>query len=721
MSTFFASTAKGIEGLLLEELKALGAESTRETRAGVYFEGDIKLAYKACLWSRLANNIYLPLLNFKAKDGDELYREVMKLDWLEHMASDGSFRIDVDGKHSTINHPHFIAQRIKDAIVDQIRDKLGRRPSIHADKPDIVLHAYVKGDEFSLNLDLSGESLHRRGYRLESGKAPLKETLAAAVLIRAGWLEELKKPEPVLFDPMCGTGTLLIEAALMAYDIAPGLNRDYFGFLGWRQHRKSIWQELLEDAKSRANKALESPKAIIYGSDNHPHAISKAESNIKKAGLFNYIRVEKEDATKLEPAVVDSGLIICNPPYGERLELTQGELNQLFREFGQNLKIHYGYWRVAIFTGNPESVKSIGMRPSKIYKFFNGLLPCELLKFEVKEDSFKREESHPDKFIRQAKALQEQGLSEQVKGLLNRLIKNEKHLRSWRKRDNIQCYRLYDADIPEYSAAIDIYEHYIHIQEYQAGKDIDPKVAHQHLVEIMAATQAFTQAMWEHIYIKQRQRQKGENQYEKLDAKQEFFQVHEDPAIFWVNFSDYLDTGLFLDHRIMRQKVAEASNGKTLLNLFAYTCSASVHAALAGAKKVTSVDMSHTYLDWGKRNFVLNAIPVSKHEFIQADCLQWLEQEVQKFDVIFLDPPSFSNSKRMEGTLDVQRDHVRLIELAIKLLKPNGKLYFSNNLRSFKLDHEALDAFKIVDISKATISPDFVRRPNIHHCFEITQ
>ncbi|MDO8953284.1 MAG: bifunctional 23S rRNA (guanine(2069)-N(7))-methyltransferase RlmK/23S rRNA (guanine(2445)-N(2))-methyltransferase RlmL [Gammaproteobacteria bacterium] len=720
MPTFFASTAKGIEGLLFEELKTLGATSVRETRAGVYFEGDIQTAYRVCLWSRIANSVYLPLLNFIAKDGDELYREVMKLDWLEHMASDGSFRIDVDGKHTTINHPHFIGQRIKDAIVDQIRDKLGKRPNIQSERPDIVLHAYVKGDEFTLNLDLSGESLHRRGYRQEVGRAPLKETLAAAVLIRAGWPEELKKPEPVLFDPMCGTGTLLIEAALMAYDMAPGLQRPYYGFLGWRQHRKSIWQELLNEAKARAEAGIQASKALIYGSDIDRVTVAKAESNIRRAGLFNYIRVEQDDATKLDAAVVDTGLIVLNPPYGERMDLTEDELSQLFREFGENLKLHYGFWQVAIFTGNPDSVKSIGMRPHKIYKLFNGLLDCELLKFEVKTESFKREESFQNRFVRQAKLLQEQGLSEHAMGIVNRLTKNEKHMRSWRKRDAIQCYRLYDADIPEYAAAIDIYENFVHIQEYQAGKDIDPKVAHQHLVEIVAATQQFTKANWDHIFVKQRLRQKGESQYEKLDQKEEFHIIHEGAAKFWVNFSDYLDTGLFLDHRLMRQKVAEASIGKTLLNLFAYTCSASVHAALLGARMVTSVDMSRTYIDWGKRNFLLNDIPLNKHEFTQADCMQWLETETDKFDVIFIDPPSFSNSKRMDGTFDVQRDHVKLIQMAVKLLKPKGKIFFSNNLRSFKMDYEALQPLNIQDISKTSLSPDFVRRPNIHHGFEIT-
>ncbi|MDF2939364.1 MAG: rlmL-2 [Gammaproteobacteria bacterium] len=718
---FFASTAKGIEGLLFEELKSLGATELRETRAGVYFDGEIELAYKVCLWSRLANNIYLPLLKFKAVDGDALYRETLQIDWLEHLASSGSFRIDVDGKHNTINHPHYIAQKIKDAIVDQIRDKLGKRPNIEAERPDIVLHAYVKGDEFTLNLDLSGESMHRRGYRLESGKAPLKETLAAAVLIRAGWPEQLKKPDPVLFDPMCGTGTLLIEAALMAYDTAPGLSRGYFGFLGWRQHRKSIWQNLIDEAKARSEAALKEPKALIYGSDIHPQAVIKAESNIRRAGLMNFIRVEQADATMLEEAVAESGLIVCNPPYGERLEMEQAELEQLFRKFGQSLKQHYANWSLAIFTGNPESVKSIGLRPVKKYHLFNGLLACELLKFEISEAQFKQEESWQNRIVRQAKLMQEQGLSEHATMLFNRLSKNEKHLRSWRKREAIHCYRLYDADIPEYSAAIDIYEQYVHIQEYLAGKDIDPKVAHQHLVEIAAATQAFTQIGWEHIFIKQRQRQKGLEQYEKLNERGEFYKVQEGDAKLWVNFTDYLDTGLFLDHRLMRQKVAEASKGKTLLNLFAYTCTASVHAALAGAKKVVSVDMSRTYLDWAKRNFSLNHIDLAKHDFIQEDCLQWLDQARDKFDVIFIDPPSFSNSKRMEGTFDVQRDHVNLIQTAMRLLKPQGKLYFSNNLRSFKIDSEALSQYKIHNISKACLPEDFVRRPNIHHCFEIME
>jgi 23S rRNA (guanine2445-N2)-methyltransferase / 23S rRNA (guanine2069-N7)-methyltransferase len=398
MPLFFASCAKNLEGLLREELMSFGALSPKETVAGVYFEGNIALAYRVCLWSRLANHIFLQLSHFEANNADELYQKIQRnIRWSDHLASDGTFSIEVTGHHPTLINPLFTAQKIKDAIVDQIRDKTGKRPSIQNDRPQVLLHCHLdqKADKnlCTLSLNLSGESLHRRGYRLEGGKAPLKETLAAAILIRAGWLKYLAEPREnyLLLDPLCGTGTLLIEAASMALDIAPGLDRDYFGFFGWAQHiyHLPMWAELHEEAKTRKAEGLLKKNIKFIGSDVHPQAISKSLENIVHTGLSEKISVQLGDCANLKmpeghPSE-NPGFIICNPPYGERMNtLDMESLEFLFKNFGEALKKDFIGWQLAIFSGSPrECIQAIKMRAKKTYPLFNGTIPCQLYLYTV--------------------------------------------------------------------------------------------------------------------------------------------------------------------------------------------------------------------------------------------------------------------------------------------------------------------------------------------------
>ncbi len=723
MSLFFATCAKNLEGLLREELLALGAQQVKETVAGVYFEGETELAYKVCLWSRLANHVLLQLAQFEAADADALYQAMQTIDWAEHLDVDGTLCIDVSGHHSGINNSLFIAQRAKDAIVDQFRDRTGRRPSVETFRPSISLNLHTDGILCTLNLNLSGESLHRRGYRLEAGRAPLKETLAAAILLRAGWLKQLALPHATLLDPMCGTGTILVEAALMAFDIAPGLQRDYFGFFGWQQHRPAMWQRLMEEAEQRKTVGLSRQNVTILGSDNHPHAISKSQENIARADLSDRISVSFVDCTELlKREDISPGLIVCNPPYGERMNTDDlASLNHLFKGFGEALKQHFVSWQLALFSGAPpECTKAIGIRSKKYYPFFNGLIPCRLFLFDIQPETFLRHETPEQRQSRQMGVLLEQGLSPNAEMFANRLMKNVKNLKNWVKREEVSCYRIYDADLPDYAVAVDFYEgKWLHVQEYQAPFEIDPKKAKQRLNEVLAVLHRELQIPANQIFLKVRQSQKGSAQYEKLEEQNQYYEITEGKAKLWVNFTDYLDTGIFLDHRILRQKAARASIGKRFLNLFAYTCSASVQAALMGAKAVTSVDLSNTYLEWGQHNFELNGLSILKHPFVQADCLQWLGLTNDFYDVIFLNPPTFSNSKRMNTTLDIQRDHVELIHLCMDRLSNEGILYFSCNQKNFKLNKMVLENYSLTNISHLTLPPDFERRANMHHVWEI--
>ena len=719
-STFFATTPKGIESLLAAELRRLGAASVRETRAGVAFEGDLAVAYRCCLWSRLANRILLPLARFAAASPEALYVGVQSIAWDEHLSVDASLAIDFTASQSKITHSQYGALKAKDAIVDQFRERYGRRPDVQRERPALRINIYLHKDEATVGIDLSGESLHRRGYRSEAMAAPMKENLAAAVLLRAGWPEVAKAGGPLL-DPLCGSGTLLIEGALMAADIAPGLTRDYFGFLGWRGHDAALWQTLIEEATTRRDAGLtQLPDIIGYDADRQ--AVRAATDNIAQAGLGAYIHVERRqlgDCTPPSAKHTAPGLLVTNPPYGERLGEVS-ELQYLYAHLGEQIKTHFTGWHAAVFTGNPELGKRMGLRARKLYALYNGALECKLLCFEVTPQWFVTPRATPE-----PQTASETPLSPGAEMFANRLRKNLKNLGKWAKREDIGCYRLYDADMPEYAVAVDLYEgaqRWVHVQEYQAPKDIDPAKAEARLQEVLSAIPRVLDIPASQLFLKVRRRQKGRAQYEQLAAEKQFHEVREGGLRFLVNFTDYLDTGLFLDHRLTRAKLRELAAGKHFLNLFAYTGTATVYAAAGGAASTTSVDMSRTYLDWARKNLALNGYSDARHHFIQSDCLEWIKQAAQdkmRYGLIFLDPPSFSNSARMDTSFDVQRDHPALLIATSRLLAPDGVLIFSNNLRGFKMDQAALPGLHVEDISPATLPEDFARNPRIHTCWKI--
>lgn len=382
----FATTPKGLELLLVDELRGLGAINPAEKLAGVTFSGDLALAYKACLWSRLANRILLSLTTVYADTPEKLYKGVQTINWQEHIDPEGTIAVHFVTSESKISHSLFGAQKVKDAIVDQLREQCGVRPDVSRERPDVSIYVYLRKDEASIYLDLSGESLHKRGYRLISGSAPLKENLAAAILIRAGW-PAIAKTGGSLLDPMCGSGTLLIEAALMAADAAPSLNRDYFGFIGWEQHQPSIWKSILKEAHSRYEAGIKSLPDIV-GYDHDPISIRIAFENIEHAGMTGKIHVEKRDLADFKPgANMKNGLVVTNPPYGERLG-EQSELLSLYALFADRLKSGFSGWKAALFTGNPDLGRQMGLRAKKYYSLFNGKIPCRLLLFDVEREYF---------------------------------------------------------------------------------------------------------------------------------------------------------------------------------------------------------------------------------------------------------------------------------------------------------------------------------------------
>ncbi|PXY97270.1 SAM-dependent methyltransferase [Snodgrassella alvi] len=312
-------------------------------------------------------------------------------------------------------------------------------------------------------------------------------------------------------------------------------------------------------------------------------------------------------------------------------------------------------------------------------------------------------------------------MSEDIGAFVNRLGKNIKHLRKWAQRQDIEAWRMYDRDIPQYPFATDIYADHVHLQEYDTGWLMHKTDYEKWLAEVVEAVLFVTGLPKEHIHVKKRQRQKGKDQYEKTGVTGTDFVIHEHGRAFWVNLDKYLDTGLFLDHRNTRQKIGNIAAGKRFLNLFAYTGSFSVYAATGGALFSETVDLSNTYLQWAQRNFELNGLDMQAHQIVRADVFQYLQKAVEdhkQFDLIVMDPPSFSNSKKMLDILDIQRDQEKLIDGAMRLLSKQGSLYFSNNLRSFTLNPVLEQRYDVNNISRKTIPEDF-RNTRIHQCWEI--
>ncbi|SES96302.1 bifunctional 23S rRNA (guanine(2069)-N(7))-methyltransferase RlmK/23S rRNA (guanine(2445)-N(2))-methyltransferase RlmL [Thorsellia anophelis] len=750
MQTFFATCARGFEELLKQELESFGAQECKLTQGSVYFSSlskenneSLALAYKSLLHTRFASRILLPLKTVPAYDDMTLYLGIKQMDWPNIIAEDASMVVHFTGENEEIRNTQYGAQRVKDAIVDRyLQDKLPR-PHIDKNDPDIRVHIYLNKDEAHVSLDLSGEALNQRGYRTQTGAAPLKETLAAVIVKRSGW--QVTTP---LIDPFCGSGTLLIEAAMIASNMAANLLRHHWGFFAWKGHNPEIWQSVKQSALETANlgrealiKQCESTGPLFFGFDNDPVMIKHASKNAEQLGLRGVFEFQIADITELsnpivvntsdEPSHQITGTLLMNPPYGERLH-SEPELIALYSQIGLQAKSHFPGWQLSVFTSSDMLLSCLQLRASKQFKAKNGPLECIQKNYALSSkkkavDSNNNKQSHSDSNATSNidKTIQ----SESNRAIIavdfaNRLKKNCQKLDKWAAAEGIECYRIYDADLPEYNVAIDRYAEYVVLQEYAPPKTVDEQVARKRRFDAINTTLAVLELSPQQLILKTRERQSGQKQYNRMAQKENMIEVNEYHAQFWVNLTDYLDTGLFLDHRLARRMLGEMAKGKDFLNLFSYTGSATVFAALGGAKSTTSVDLSNTYLNWAERNLQLNGISGRQHQLIQADCLYWLsvmQTELPQYDLIFVDPPTFSNSKRMHESFDVQRDYIEILQGLKALLRPNGTILFSNNRRGFKLDNEAVNTigFNATNITDKTRSLDFARNKHIHQSWLI--
>lgn len=718
-----ATTAFGLEAIVVRELKALGYEAKVIRPGRIGFPGDATAIARANLWLRSSDRALIELASFPAEDFDALFDQTKALAWEEWMTPDAAIPVRGRSRKSQLTSVPAVQRTVKKAIVERLQKKHGSElPETGAAVP---VEISLVDDVASLDIDTSGHGLHRRGYRKLAAEAQLRETLAAALVQLSFW----KNGRP-LVDPFCGTGTILIEAALQGRNLAPGRNRDFLAE-HWPAIPAEVWQQARAEA---ADLALPKLDEVIIGYDKNPEALSLARYHAEQAGVADDIHFQQAEFIDLT-SKREYGCLITNPPYGERMgwdDEIEG-LYQSMPEVFRRLKT----WSHYILTSRSDFEKLVGQKADRRRKLFNAQIECTYYQFYGPRPPRGGVDSETASVAvdRGAKPAAREPLPSAFGGLppeadrqaeefANRLAKRARHLRRWPKR-GIACYRLYEKDIPEIPLVVDKYGECLHIAEFERPHDRTPG-QHADWLDLMAKTAAKTLEIdRQHTFMKHRARQRGNDQYQRVGDRS-FTKVVEEAGLkFKVNLSDYLDTGLFLDHRNTRAMVREAAEGKRFLNLFAYTGSFSVYAAAGGAAETVTVDLSQNYLDWAAENMRLNGFEGDQHRFVAADTLEFLDRMIARggqgyFDLVVVDPPTFSNSKKLERDWDVQRDYVELLQKVLTVTRSGGVIYFSTNSRRFKFDEAAINDVSCREISKQTVPEDF-RNQRIHRCWRIVK
>ena len=704
----YASCPKHLELLLKDELIELGAEDVAEKLSGVVFYATPEVLMRSLLWSRLANRILVMINQIKVNTSDELYDAIYATDWLDQVnIVPNTLAINFKGTNQELRNTQYSSQVVKDAICDRIRETSETRPDVVKTNADLSVSVVLKQGQALVYQDISGRSLHLRGYRQTLTKAPLKENLAAAVLIRANW-PKLSKENYNLIDPMCGSGTFLTEGFLMACDIAPGLTNPQYSVETWKNYNEDTWNELLYEAKTRMVAGIDEFKGQIIGADHHKDSVKITEEHAYQLNAEDKIQCQYKNFDNFNVPATNN-LIVCNPPYGVRLKKNvDATWRQLGEWMANKVANTASVSKAAIMTHAKNQGFMLGFRATKSWKLMNGDLDITLITFDIAGTTKLN-----------APEGQSHAIPETAQMVANRIKKNLSKLKKWISKEEIKAYRVYDADIPEYAVAIDVYNDHINIQEYKAPNTIPEKKTKKRLEDAVLGAQVALNIKNDKVHVKTRQKQSSNNQYEKRVVDSENLIIHEQDRKYIVNLEKYLDTGLFIDHRWIREYIQENSQDKALLNLFCYTGSVTVAAALGGASNTTSVDSSKTYLAWAKDNYRLNRMDIYNHKLIRSDVLEYISSCNNKFDTIFVDPPTYSNSHSRETDWDLQRDHKQLLLACKRLLNQGGEIIFSNNYRKFLLDEDLAHYFSITDLTHKSISPDFVKSKIKRVCYQL--
>ena len=741
-----ATAASGTEAIVKRELAALGYTARTTTPGRLLFRGDAAAICRANLWLRVAERILIRVGSFPAADFDALFEGTMALPWEQWLPRDAEFPVRGRSHRSQLSSVPACQRSVKRAIVERLR-KANNAEILPETGALYSIEISLRDDVATLTLDTTGTGLHKRGYRPLVGEAQLRETLAAAMVQLTFW-----RPGRVMADPFCGTGTIPIEAALIGRNIAPGKRRQ-FACEAWPTFDGEQWRLAREEASDAVRPAL-TERLLAYDID--AETLSLARYHAQQAGVADDIHWQQRPFSELR-AKADYGCIVSNPPYGERMG-DDREIVELYRSFPLVLR-RLPTWSFYILSSRLDLEDLVGQRATRRRKLYNGSIECTYYQFhgprpprdgalrsaddsslQAVDESIDpsdgdthafEQEYEPPRRNRPAKAAAERGpafgglqesAARQAKEFANRLRNRARHFRRWPPKRGITCFRLYERDVPDVPLVVDRYENALHIAEFARPHDRSP-AQHADWLDLMTKTAAkVLEVPRERVFIKFRDRQRGVDQYQRVDDRGARFVVHEGGLKFVVNLSDYVDTGLFLDHRITRQMIRERAAGKRFLNLFGYTGSFTVYAAAGGAVTTTTVDKSSTYTDWARENLELNGFASVAHNIVRSDINSFLQglRPSEQWDLAVVDPPTFSNIKGIEVDWDVQRDHAVLLKRLAAHIVPGGTMFFSTNLRRFKLDEAALNHYSIRDITRQTIPEDF-RNERIHKCWLLTR
>lgn len=840
---FYASCPEGFETALADELRGMGLRQVRPLKGRVAFAGSPADAERACLWSRLASRIFVVLGRFACADAEDLYEATRSIAWERILRAGATIAVTARGTNDKLRNSHFAALRVKDALCDRMLEVEGRRPNVDTDDPDARISLTLRGNRASIQLDLSGDPLFKRLPREATrthAAHVLRPDYAALACAQGNWQEicsaaltntkdamgdedtaasangsvpadgsalagsTAERPAPtlpVLIDACCAGGGVVLEAASILADRAPGLERRNWGFQSWSEHDAATWRELLNEADRRAELA-KGRVARIVATDPSGDAVACARRILKAAGLADRVIFAQPDLDKISRKLMIPACCGGEPRGFVFLDTTETAISKMSRVLDLATSLHAGAcgadpvramlstMPTVALTRDDLLIRTLG-EPARSLRVMPNNEEAELAVFSAAngaisagegnvaaEDSMPAEDAVKSSVAPSpATTLIDLGdgkpcpvLIPESEQFARRLRKVAKLRRKWAQREGVTCYRVYDADLPDYSAAIDLYEgsattpgRWLVIAEYAAPREVDPALAEARLLDILTLAPRILQVDPDNVFAKARIRSRGGSQYGKQaggtspsgqhgkggkprggrggsasnrpsqgagsgtpsDIRTRRLPLIEEGGLtFAVNFNDYLDTGIFLDHRITRGLVREHARGKRFfLNLFAYTGTATCYAADAGVEETVTVDLSNTYLDWAERNIEQNGFVGPDHHYVRADVMSWIRdmrQTRNRWDLIFCDPPTFSNSSKMgRRTWDVQRDHVELLVGLSRLLSREGEAIFSCNLRTFRPDIEELARAGVVltDITDETIPEDFARNKKIHHCY----
>ena len=758
-----ATCAFGLEALVRRELESLDYRAKVVEPGRVAFQGSHRDIIKSNLWLRTADRILIKVADFPAADFDALFESTRSIDWSPFLNERGQFPVNGRCIGSQLSSVPACQRAIKRAIADSLLREYSCE-SLPEDGSSYRIDFTILKDHATLMIDTTGIGLHRRGYHRAASSPQVKETLAAALVMLSYW----RNGRPMI-DPSCGGGTIAIEAARIGLNIAPGIDRS-FACEEWSEKFQSLSQEIRTEAFEQRLERLE-PRIIAR--DTSTHLLHKARTSASQAGVQDAIHFEHGDLQQIR-SQRRFGCLITLPTLEEKFQSTS-ERDAYYRQLPDLFRrlptwSHYvltDFRKLESLLGRPADRrrKLYSGREAMTYFQFHGPKPVTnttdvsvLSKTEIheivdgsdhantnhnpldatessQEPPYKRSESissntspHTDtpryEHASGPAAFGELSAKshEQATLFASRIRKRAKHLRRWPSKRGITCYRIYERDIPEIPLVVDLYEDCIHITEYERPHERDI-AEHANWLDLMAKTAAeCLNISSTDIYLKKRERQKGKNQHDKVAETFRRKEVREGGLKFLVNLADYVDTGLFLDHRVTREMVRDQALRKNFLNLFCYTGSFTVYAADGGATSTVSVDLSRNYLDWAKANLELNGLGGNQHKFIAKDTMQFILDHEKKptYDLVVIDPPTFSNSKRTDTDWTVQGKAEELLRRVLPLVTPGGVIYFSTNFRRFKFQPENLSLTESHEISKQTVPEDF-RNRRIHRCWRLVR